>query len=192
MWKKTIAGALAFALCASPALADRGHRGHRGDEQRGHERGHGKGRHEAVHRDAHVRPHFRQHVRPHEAAHRHHGYHDGYDDGRGDDHDSDSNDEALLWIGLAAVTVGVLSSLSVQQRALHQQSYWGAANGPIGQPVAWSDGGVSGTWTPVDEGTAPGGEYCREFQQEVRVGGRTERGYGTACWRPDGSWEIVN
>lgn len=36
------------------------------------------------------------------------------------------------------------------------------------------------------------GRYCREYQQEITVGGRTERAYGKACRQPDGSWQIVN
>ena len=36
------------------------------------------------------------------------------------------------------------------------------------------------------------GTYCREFQQTVTVGGRTEEAYGTACRQPDGSWKIVS
>lgn len=35
-------------------------------------------------------------------------------------------------------------------------------------------------------------EYCREYTKTVRVGERTEQAYGTACYRPDGSWEIIN
>ena len=35
------------------------------------------------------------------------------------------------------------------------------------------------------------GRYCREFTQEIFVGGQKETGYGRACRQPDGSWEIV-
>jgi hypothetical protein len=35
-------------------------------------------------------------------------------------------------------------------------------------------------------------EYCREYTKNVYIGGRTEQAYGTACYRPDGSWEIVD
>ena len=33
---------------------------------------------------------------------------------------------------------------------------------------------------------------CREFQQTITVGGRTETAYGTACRQPDGDWKIVS
>lgn len=38
---------------------------------------------------------------------------------------------------------------------------------------------------------APPG-YCREYNGPVRVGGRIQQSYGTACLMPDGSWRIVN
>ncbi|MGB4107169.1 MAG: hypothetical protein WBK55_05165 [Alphaproteobacteria bacterium] len=39
---------------------------------------------------------------------------------------------------------------------------------------------------------AEAGEYCREYQKSIRVGGHIESGYGTACMQPDGSWMIVS
>ncbi len=33
--------------------------------------------------------------------------------------------------------------------------------------------------------------YCREYQTTSRVGGRLQPSYGTACYQPDGSWQIV-
>lgn len=36
------------------------------------------------------------------------------------------------------------------------------------------------------------GRYCREFQQKVTVGGKTEEAYATACQNPDGTWEVVS
>ena len=35
------------------------------------------------------------------------------------------------------------------------------------------------------------GAYCREYQQEIVVGGRVQQGYGRACRQPDGSWKVV-
>ena len=54
------------------------------------------------------------------------------------------------------------------------------------------DSGNSGSVTPVrtyqDAGS---GEYCREFEQTVTVGGERQRGFGTACRQPDGTWRVV-
>jgi len=32
--------------------------------------------------------------------------------------------------------------------------------------------------------------HCREFTQTVRIDGQVHESYGTACLRPDGSWQI--
>jgi len=70
-----------------------------------------------------------------------------------------------------------------QQRALE--------SAPTGKPVAWTnpDTGHEGTVTPVRTYQS-GGTYCREFQSDVIVGGKSEKAYGTACRQPDGSWKI--
>lgn len=46
--------------------------------------------------------------------------------------------------------------------------------------------------TPIRTTQQAGGQYCREYQQTVTVGGRTERAHGIACRQPDGSWKIVS
>ena len=65
---------------------------------------------------------------------------------------------------------------------------------PVGRPAAWQnpDSGNSGTITPTRTYVGSGGQNCREFQQTIVVGGRTENAYGTACRQPDGSWKIVS
>ena len=35
------------------------------------------------------------------------------------------------------------------------------------------------------------GRYCREFTQEIFIGGEKQTGYGRACRQQDGSWEII-
>lgn len=35
------------------------------------------------------------------------------------------------------------------------------------------------------------GQYCREYQAQVIVGGGVQSSYGTACLQPDGSWRVV-
>lgn len=103
---------------------------------------------------------------------------------------------------LAATAAGVLIGALVgseigrtmdevdRQRA--QQAYTQATTAPVGQTITWSnpETGNYGTVTPTRDGTKATGEYCREFQQTVVVGGQQEQAYGVACRRPDGSWEI--
>ena len=70
-----------------------------------------------------------------------------------------------------------------QQRALE--------TAPTGQPVAWTnpDSGHSGTVTATRTYQSGSG-YCREFQNDVVIGGKSEKAYGTACRQPDGSWKV--
>ena len=65
---------------------------------------------------------------------------------------------------------------------------------PTGNAVAWKnpDTGHYGTVTPMKTYQTAGGSYCREYQTTVTIDGKAERGYGTACRQPDGSWKIVN
>lgn len=34
--------------------------------------------------------------------------------------------------------------------------------------------------------------YCREFTQTIKIGGKQQKGFGTSCLQPDGTWQIVN
>ena len=85
-------------------------------------------------------------------------------------------------------------SLDRADKLYMQQAEQQALVAPVGDTIAWSnpDSGNSGTVTAVRDGTQRDtGAYCREFQQTVTVGGRTEEAYGTACRQPDGTWQIV-
>lgn len=48
--------------------------------------------------------------------------------------------------------------------------------------------------TPVNYTSPPSvyndGRYCREYTQDVWVGGRMQQSYGRACLQPDGAWQI--
>ena len=44
----------------------------------------------------------------------------------------------------------------------------------------------------IREGRDSAGNYCREYQSNTSIDGRAVPTYGTACMRPDGSWQIVN
>jgi len=68
-----------------------------------------------------------------------------------------------------------------------------AYTAPVGQQITWNNPqtGNAGTITPVRDGYANDGAYCREFQQTITVGGQKQQGYGRACQQPDGSWKIA-
>lgn len=106
---------------------------------------------------------------------------------------------------LVAVGAGVLlgallgnevgKSLDKADELYAQRSYNTALEkSPTGHTTSWvnPDSGNSGTYTPVKTYQTDNGQYCREFQQTITVGGRTEDAYGTACRQPDGSWKIAN
>lgn len=65
---------------------------------------------------------------------------------------------------------------------------------PTGQSGEWQnpDNGHAGSFTPTRTYQEPSGRYCREYQQEVVIGGEKQRSYGTACRQPDGNWQILN
>jgi surface antigen len=71
-----------------------------------------------------------------------------------------------------------------------QQSF---ETSPTGTATEWRnpDSGHSGTITPTRTYQNASGQYCREYQQTVTVGGESQQAYGTACRQPDGSWQIV-
>lgn len=54
------------------------------------------------------------------------------------------------------------------------------------------DSGNSGSMTPTRTYQQTAGQYCREYQQTVMIGGQEQMAYGTACRQPDGSWLINN
>lgn len=104
----------------------------------------------------------------------------------------------LVATGLGVFLGGMLGSelgksLDRADHIAANQALGKAQAAPIGETINWSNpqSGHSGTYTPIREGTSTSGRYCREFQQTIQVGGKSEQGYGTACRQPDGSWQIV-
>lgn len=93
---------------------------------------------------------------------------------------------------LAGSEVG--RSLDSADRLAAGQATYQAHSAPIGEPISWNnpESGNSGTITPTRDGYSSSGRYCREYQQDIVVGGQRETGYGTACQQPDGSWQIVS
>jgi surface antigen len=72
------------------------------------------------------------------------------------------------------------------QRALelnrdHQTSRWHNPNT-----------GADISTTPVSTYQTASGQNCREYQTEIFIDGKRERGHGTACRQSDGSWQIRN
>ena len=82
---------------------------------------------------------------------------------------------------------------NADRAAIHKTSQNSLETAKSGETASWSnpDSGHSGTVTPTRTYQAASGDYCREYEQTVTIGGKTERAYGTACRQPDGTWKIV-
>jgi len=99
---------------------------------------------------------------------------------------------ALLGAGLGN-SVG--SSLDRADLAYYDRTAQRALeSGNSGKALPWNnpDSGNSGVVIPSAPFKNASNQYCREFQNKITVGGKTQSGYGTACRQPDGSWQIVS
>lgn len=126
------------------------------------------------------RPHRRTVVvvRPH--GHHYHGYGHWHDD-----------DDAWKFLAFTAITLKILDNLNEQAQREHEAAQVKATTAPIGEQITWDTGDASGHVVTTRTGTGSSGLQCREFQQEITVGGETEQAYGTACLQEDGSWKIT-
>ena len=105
---------------------------------------------------------------------------------------------------LAATAAGALlgayvggqvgASMDEVDRQRYGRAQQAAYSAPIGERIVWNnpESGNYGAVTPVRDGFSTSGDYCREFQTEITVGGQSEDAYGTACRQEDGSWGIVS
>ncbi len=97
----------------------------------------------------------------------------------------------VLLGGLVGGAVG--NALDQKDKQMAQQAAQQAfENSRSGESSAWRnpDSGNSGSITPTRTYQGSGGQYCREYQQDIVVGGQQQKSYGTACRQPDGSWKI--
>ena len=94
----------------------------------------------------------------------------------------------------AAIGSNIGKQLDDADRARMREAEARAYNAQIGERIVWNNpnNGHSGEIVPTRDGHREDGQYCREFQSNITVGGKTEKGYGTACQQSDGSWKIVS
>ncbi len=106
---------------------------------------------------------------------------------------------------IAAIAIGTLAGALFGQEigrsldradriAMGQNAQYSLEYTPSHETTRWQnpDSGNSGSMTPLKTYQRPSGQYCREYQQTIYVGGQQQQAYGTACRQPDGSWEIQN
>lgn len=205
----TLAATVAFTAAAVPALAQDRWDDHRGDDHRGDDHHRDDRRWDGRRGDDHRGPwapqygHFRDHdvfvygrgpvIVPEFRRHMYRDvvvlrpfgvYYTGYGHYYRDV-------DAYRWLGLTAITLTLLDSLAEQQQRALEDAQIRATMAPVGQPIVWNDGNASGAVTTLRDGHTTDGQYCREFQQDVTIGGQTQQAYGTACQQPDGAWRVV-
>ncbi len=63
----------------------------------------------------------------------------------------------------------------------------------LNQPAYWQNqkSGSSYTVTPTKNVTVDGNPYCREYTTTAIIAGKKQQMYGTACRKPDGTWEMA-
>ena len=98
----------------------------------------------------------------------------------------------MLLGGLAGSAIG--DSLDQRDREIAAQAAQRSLESErANTTTAWNnpDSGNSGSFTPTRTFQNAQGNYCREYQQEVTVGGKTEQLFGTACREADGNWRTI-
>lgn len=65
---------------------------------------------------------------------------------------------------------------------------------PQGKQATWTNPKSDITYTVVPKKNYHNseGQYCREYQTTITVGGEEQKAYGRACRQPDGQWKIVS
>jgi len=104
-----------------------------------------------------------------------------------------------VWATGAGAMLGALAGkelgrqLDERDLMMNQRAVESSYTQPLNRPIRWNnpDTGHSGSVTPIREGYQEGSNsVCREYEQKITVGGRTETAVGTACKNPDGTWAI--
>jgi surface antigen len=95
--------------------------------------------------------------------------------------------------GLLGGAIGNALDQRDKELAMKEAQY-SLENSRTGQSSQWQnpDSGNSGTFTPTRTYENQTGQPCREYTQEIFVGGERQESYGTACRQADGSWRVVN
>lgn len=108
----------------------------------------------------------------------------------------DSSNKSL-WT-LAGVTLGAFlgneigASMDKTDLLMAQNARnFALENNKINSRAAWNnpDSGNSGVIYPTKTYNF-GDQPCREFTQEISIGGKIQTGYGKACRMADGSWQL--
>ncbi|HEX7775711.1 MAG TPA: hypothetical protein VF449_04215 [Parvibaculum sp.] len=109
----------------------------------------------------------------------------GYRGYRGhDDHDDGAG------IAIAAGAVGLLLGAAIASQPAYYTPPPQTVYAPA--PSGYYDQQPLQAQPASDVYRTESGQYCREYQSTVRIDGRLQSSYGTACLQPDGAWRVVN
>jgi len=103
-----------------------------------------------------------------------------------------SDNDAWRWMAFTAITLKALDNLNEEAQRDHEAAQIAATTASVGESITWDNAAASGSVTTTKQGTSANGQTCREFQQEITIGGESEKAYGTACLQGDGAWKVVS
>ncbi len=110
---------------------------------------------------------------------------------------TEDSSKKSLWT-LAGVTLGAFlgneigASMDKTDILMAQNARnYALENNKINNQAVWNnpDSGNSGVIYPTKTYSL-GDQPCREFTQEISIGGKRQTGYGRACRMADGSWQL--
>lgn len=108
--------------------------------------------------------------------------------------------DGQLWATGAGALLGLAVGNSIGQSldradiAYANRAEEQAYTAPVGRTIKWNnpETGRYGSVTPVRDGRASDGRYCREFKTSIFIDGEAQTANGRACQNNDGSWQVVN
>jgi len=97
----------------------------------------------------------------------------------------------------AGAAAGYITAQKLEQSdfVLYQQTTnQGLASANDGSELNWSnpETGHSGLFRPIRTYSIADGRTCRSYRATVALNDEIQHGNGTACQKPDGSWQIVS
>jgi len=101
-----------------------------------------------------------------------------------------SDADAFRWIAFTALSMAIIDHLDEQQQRLHEQAFVRATSANSGDTIYWQDEHSSGSITVTRIWYDRNGRQCRDLEQSVTTGRRTETGLSTVCLRNNGVWVV--
>jgi hypothetical protein len=102
-----------------------------------------------------------------------------------------NDNDAYKWLAFTAITLKILDNINEEAQRKHERAQVLATSAQVGEKISWHTADASGYVVTNKIGTNTNSLTCREFQQVIKVGGKTEKAYGRACLQADGAWKIV-